>query len=159
NLRCNHCDFWKRDDKGRESYLKEPSLDVILRDFADLGGQKVVICGRDPLLDLQRYRMVCDTAHKHGLRVLSVVNGTRAPLRDSEFEKFFFDGGPDELSVSFDDFREGEHDYFRGRRGAFIATSGFVERWRRARTRLGSDKKLTVMYLVHGGNYLEIDRA
>lgn len=159
NLRCNHCDFWKRDDKGRENYLRQEEIAQIFSEFAQLGGSKIVICGGEPLLDFHRYKMVCDQAHLAGLRVLSVVNGTRAPLIDNDFSDLFFNGGPDELSVSFDDFRESEHDHFRGRRGAYASTVSFVDRWKHFRKVTGSTKKITIMYLVHGGNYLELERA
>lgn len=76
NLRCTHCDFWKL--REVPDGLSEPALLAILDEFADLAGPegRVVSCGGEPMLALERYFLVAERARKRGLGFLSVTNGS-----------------------------------------------------------------------------------
>ena len=82
NLRCQHCEFWLRNDNDRDSYLSPTRKSEIIAEFAEMSPfGSIVVCGGEPMLDLDEYFAICRDARGHGLRVLSVVNGTRERLR------------------------------------------------------------------------------
>ena len=98
NLRCTHCDFWQRDDSERDKYLSLEAKRVVLGDFADMNPNgTLVVCGGEPMLDLEEYFALVSAAHDQGLRVLSVVNGTR--IRRPEMAERLIMEGPDEISI------------------------------------------------------------
>jgi hypothetical protein len=117
NLRCQHCDYWR---------TKQPALDVIslerqgaiLAEFADLNPNgKVVICGGEPMLDVNTYFHVCTFSRQLHLRTLSVSNGTMITTPEAASRVVLT--GPDEISISLDGPTEEIHDRLRGRKGAF----------------------------------------
>lgn len=157
NLRCNHCDFWKRNDKNKESYYQSAELEELFSSFAELCGHSLVICGGEPMLDFERYLTVCSLGRKAGLRVLSVVNGTAPALFRRGGLESLLAYGPHELSVSFDDFRENEHNLFRGVKHGFKLSKAFLENLLSDR-KGGVIERVNIMGLIHGGNYLELRR-
>lgn len=152
NLRCNHCDFWTRNDDDRDNYLSHEQKKNILTDLAEMNPlASLVICGGEPMLDVDEYFFMCKTARELGLRVLSVVNGTR--IRDVEMAERLMREGPHEISISFDDYREREHDHMRGVKNAWVQSSKAIRLLVAARDRLGAKTKVIVMGLIHAGNY------
>jgi MoaA/NifB/PqqE/SkfB family radical SAM enzyme len=118
NLHCQHCEYWG---------TKLPSLDAsrlarqleILQEFSEISpGGKVVICGGEPMLDVNTYFQVCATARALGLRTLSVTNGTmiKTPTHAARVAQT----GPDEISISLDGPDAATHDRMRGTKGAFL---------------------------------------
>ena len=78
NLRCGHCDFWMRKDDDRPNYVLWPRQREILQEFSELSPSgAVVICGGEPMLDLEDYFAITRESRRLGLKSLSVVNGTR----------------------------------------------------------------------------------
>ncbi len=159
NLRCNHCDFWKRDDKDAENYLSMTQLEGLVAEFRLMGGKSLVICGGEPMLDPDRYFGLCKAGRDAGLRVLSVVNGTRVQSVAAASQMVVH--GPTEVNISFDDFREKDHDMFRGVTGSWKMASNAVRLMkfeRREHLESGREFKINVMGLIHAGNYLELPR-
>ncbi len=162
NLRCNHCDFWKRDDSDAENYLSVAQLEDIATEFKALGGTTLVICGGEPMLDEERYFGICDIGRKLELRVCSVVNGTR--IQNQKQADAVLWKGPTEISISYDDFREVDHDYFRGVKGSWKMCNKAIQllvgerSYRLAKYPDVAQPMVIVMGLIHGGNYLELPR-
>ena len=125
NLKCQHCDYW-RTKQPELAVMSLERQEAILREFAELSPDgKVVICGGEPMLDVNTYFRVCAVCHELGLRVLSVVNGTMitspaAALRVVEF-------GPDEISISLDGPTAEIHDRLRGKKGSFEQATNAVK--------------------------------
>ncbi len=156
NLRCNHCDFWKRNDDNSKWYLARDQKEFILKDFSEMNPNgKLVICGGEPMLDMDEYMFMAGTARKFGLRVLSVVNGTK--ITSQEIAENILTNGPHEVSISFDDWRPQEHDRLRGVKNSFLMASSAIRNLLKARERLNTDSKIIVMGLVHSGNYETLD--
>lgn len=156
NLRCSHCDFWKRNDEKSHLYLSREQKRYILEDLYEMNNDaSLVICGGEPMLDMDEYIFMSRTARDIGLRVLSVVNGTR--VNTKEIAENVILNGPHEISISFDDCRESKHDELRGVKNSFKRAEKAVRLLVDARDRLGADNKIIVMGLIHSKNYERID--
>jgi len=154
NLRCGHCDFWKRDDKDKAGYLRPERQRELIQEFKEIGGKNLVICGGEPMLDPDIYYHLAGCGREVGLHVLSVVNGTRV-RNEAEAERVILEG-PHEVSISFDDHRQEEHDEHRGIKGAWERSKKAVELLCKARDTHGAGK-VHIMGLVHAGNYQELE--
>jgi len=117
NLRCGHCTFWKLDDDDRARYLSWDMKMEILDEFKEIGGQTLVTCGGEPMLDVDDYFRLCTEAKARGLKMFSVVNGTK--IKTIERAERMVSGGPTEITVSVDSHVEKIHDRVRGVRGSF----------------------------------------
>jgi sulfatase maturation enzyme AslB (radical SAM superfamily) len=116
NLRCRHCRYWQRTDGPNRISLAR--MAELVSEFAELSpAGKVVLCGGEPMLDLETYYGACRAARDAGLRSLSVVNGTLIKTRD-DADRMVWEG-PDEVSVSLDSPFASDHDYMRGVPGAY----------------------------------------
>jgi len=149
NLHCRHCNYWK---------VKKPSLltidlhrtTKIIEEFAEISpAGKVVICGGEPMLDVNTYFEVCRISRKLGLPTLSVTNGT---LIDSlpAAERIVREG-PDEISISLDGPTPEIHDRMRRQKGAFLAATSALIYLLRARTKssdLWSTRRPTTIYTM-----------
>lgn len=156
NLRCTHCDFWLRTDDDRAAYLSLDRKLDILSEFAELNPEgQLVICGGEPMLDLDEYFGLCTGARARGLRVLSVVNGTR--IRRPEMAERLIEEGPHEISISLNSHRRDLHDETRGVPGAFDKAARALRLLVDAKKRLGADTRIIVMSLIFSRNYREID--
>ncbi len=156
NLRCMHCDFWQRNDDDRANYLSRNRKREVIAEFAELSpAGSIVICGGEPMLDLDEYFAICRDARDHDLRILSVVNGTR--IRTAKMADRMVSEGPHEISISLNAHLAAEHDRTRGVRGAFEKAVKALRLLVDARDRhpeLGS--RIVVMGLIHGSNYRNI---
>lgn len=112
NLRCTHCDYWKLDDDDRLNYLSPVSRHSLIEEFAELGGQYVVTCGGEPMLDLPEYFQLWAACRAAGVGGLSVINGTR--VQSPEIARRMIQEGPHEITVSLDHWQPAEHDLLRG---------------------------------------------
>lgn len=157
NLRCTHCDFWQRNDEDREKYLSLERKAQILHEFAEMNPRgNLVICGGEPMLDLEEYFGLCTAARSAGLRILSVVNGTR--IRRPEVAERMVREGPHEISVSLNSHIPELHDETRGVKGAFNKAVSALRLLVDAKRRLkAEDTRIYVMGLVYARNYREID--
>lgn len=157
NLRCTHCDFWRRNDDERANYLSLDQKREILSEFSELNPNgNVVICGGEPMLDLEEYFGLAAAARERGIRVLSVVNGTR--IRRPEVAERMVLEGPNEISISLDSHVPALHDEARGVSGAFEKATAAVRLLVDAKRRLGAeDTRIYVMGLVFARNYQAID--
>jgi len=158
NLRCVHCDFWHRTDGDKANYLSPRAKEVILDDFATMNDQgNLVICGGEPMLDLDTYFHLAAACRSRGLRALSVVNGTR--IRSADMADRMIAEGPHEISISLNSQRRDLHDRTRGVNGAFDKAVAALRLLVEARARVGTDDpKIYVMGLIYGSNYREIEK-
>jgi len=156
NLRCTHCDFWQRTDDDRPNYLSRERKREVIAEFAEMSPHgTVVICGGEPMLDLDEYFAICRDGRDHGLRVLSVVNGTR--IRTQAMAERVIRDGPHEISISLNSHREELHDRTRGVPGAFEKAVRALRLLVDARERNpGIGTRVIVMGLVFGANYRQI---
>lgn len=157
NLKCTHCDFWQRNDDDRDNYLSLADKRTILTEFSGLNPDgNLVICGGEPMLDLEEYFGLAATARERGLRVLSVVNGTR--IRTPEMAERMVREGPHEISISLNSHIPALHDETRGVPGAFNKAVSALRLLVDAKRRLGAqDTRIYVMGLIFGRNYRLID--
>ncbi len=157
NLRCMHCDFWRRDDNDRAHYLSWDRKRDILTEFSALSPSgRVVVCGGESMLDLKDYFAISEHCRHLGLRCLSVVNGTR--VADSAIAHRIIQSGPHEISISLNSHLEAEHDRTRGRTGAFRRAVTAVRLLLQARKDLEArDSRVYVMGLIHGHNFRSLD--
>lgn len=161
NLHCQHCEYWR---------TRRPSLDgislvrqsEIIREFAELSpGGSIVICGGEPMLDVNTYFQVCATARSLGLRTLSVTNGTmiETPANAAKVVKF----GADEMSISLDGPTDALHDRMRGTKGSFKEATRAIRLLVDARVLAKRDKtathlpKIYAMGLLTASSYLLLD--
>lgn len=156
NLRCTHCDFWQRDDRDRHNYLSRERKREVVAEFAEMSPfGSIVICGGEPMLDLDEYFAICGDARHHGLRILSVVNGTR--IRSAEMADRMVLEGPHEISISLNSHRKDLHDRTRGVPGAFEKAVRALRLLVEARDRhTEAGARVIVMGLIYGSNYREI---
>jgi MoaA/NifB/PqqE/SkfB family radical SAM enzyme len=157
NLRCVHCDYWKSHDDDKQNYLSRTRRTEILEEFSRLNPSgRVVICGGEPMLDLDDFFHVSQTSRALGLRCLAVVNGTR--IRSAELARRMIEEGPHEISISLNSHREALHDQTRGVSGAYRKAVEALRLLCDARRCAGvSDTKINVMGLIYSGNYREIE--
>lgn len=157
NLRCGHCDFWQQDDADSERYVQGERMRELLAEFASLNPRgRVVICGGESMLDLDRYFHITTTCRALGLRALSVVNGTR--IRDEAMAERMVLEGPHEVSVSLNSHRAELHDRTRGVEGSFDKAVEALRLLLAARRRLGADDvRIHVMALVFDEKYRELE--
>ena len=77
NLRCTHCDFWQRDDDDRSGYLPRERKRQVIDEFAALSPDgSLVICGGEPMLDLEEYFAMCADARAAGHGLRPVIDST-----------------------------------------------------------------------------------
>jgi MoaA/NifB/PqqE/SkfB family radical SAM enzyme len=156
NLKCQHCTFWKLDDKDKDSYLSWKRRREVLHEFAGMSpGAAVVIAGGESMLDLEDYFAITKECRTLQLRCISIVNGTR--ILDAETAERMITEGPSEISISLNSHREELHDETRGVRGAFAKSVNALRMMVAARKRLTAPTKIYVMGLIFEQNYRELD--
>jgi len=157
NLKCGHCDFWKRNDADKANYLPWPRKAEIIREFAEMSPDgAVVICGGESMLDPEDYFAISRECIALGLRCMSVINGTR--VRTPESADRMMTEGPLEISVSMNSHVEEIHDRTRGVEGSYRKASDAVRLLVDARRRYPErGSKIYVMGLVFDENYRDLD--
>lgn len=157
NLRCQHCDFWQRDDADRDAYLSRERKSEVIAEFVEMSPHgSIVICGGEPMLDLDEYFAICRDARANGLRILSVVNGTR--IRTPAMADRMVLEGPNDISISLNAHRADLHDRTRGVTGAFDKAVRALRLLVAARDRHPQARaRVIVMGLIFGSNYQELD--
>lgn len=124
NLHCQHCEYWRTKQPDLAVSSLDRQLEIIM-EFAELSpGGSVVICGGEPMLDVNTYFKVCSTARALGLRTLSVTNGTMIKYHSDAIR--VIQEGPDEISISLDGPNATIHDRMRGTKGAFEAATNAI---------------------------------
>lgn len=163
NLRCPHCTFWQRphtlkDKAGWQHRRHVVQRAAIVREFAALNPRGVVVThGGEALLDFEDYLRFCGLCREHGLRVLTVTNGTQ--VWSSDRAERLVTGGPHEVSVSFDSTVPEEHDRFRGVPGAFDKAVRALRLLLAARSALGATTRIYAMLLVGRTTYRSLDSS
>jgi MoaA/NifB/PqqE/SkfB family radical SAM enzyme len=156
NLRCQHCDFWMRKNEDVENYLAGQRLREVINEFAIISrAGAVVICGGEPMLNLDRYFDICRFSREAALRVVSVVNGTR--IRDAAMADKLIAEGPHEIAISLNSHRKELHDRTRGVNGAFDKAVAALRLLLEARARAGTKTHIDVMGLIFDENHREIE--
>lgn len=157
NLRCAHCVYWTHDDSDKANYLSWPRRREVLEEFAEMcPGGAVVICGGEPMLDLDTYFAIAATCTELGLRSISVVNGTR--IRGPEMAERMVRFGPDEISISLNSPSPDLHDETRGVKGAFDKAVTALRLLLAARARFPErGTRIYVMGLMFDASYRDLD--
>lgn len=158
NLKCKHCDFWQRTDDDRANYLSVAGRSQLIAEFSQINPNgNVVICGGEPMLDLEDYFTLTKACRGSGLNALSVVNGTR--IREDKLAERMILEGPHEISISLNSPFPAQHDETRGVPGAFDKAVRALRLLVAARERLNAQDKtrIYVMGLIFGDNYRSID--
>lgn len=157
NLRCTHCDFWHRDDADKANYFSTQRKLAIMDEFSTMNPNgNIVVCGGEPMLDLEDYFDICKGARDRGLRILSVVNGTR--IRRGEMAERMIREGPHEISISLNSHDPALHDETRGVKGAFDKAVNALRLLVAAKKKLGAtDTRIYVMGLIYKRNSHYID--
>ena len=155
NLRCQHCAFWTYDDDQSANYLTDAQRESVIQEFAAMGGQTVVTCGGEPMLDRPRYFFLTDAARRAGLRCFSVVNGTK--IRNAAEADEMLEHGPSEVTVSVNSHVEADHDVTRGVRGSWKMAIGALRLMLAARAKMELPAKIYAMAVIHEGNYRTLD--
>lgn len=157
NLRCTHCDFWRRNDADQAHYFSLTQKLAVMDEFEAMNPEgSIVICGGEPMLDLEEYFDICRGARDRGLRVLSVVNGTR--IRRAEMAERLVTDGPHEISISLNSHLPSLHDETRGVKGAFDKAVKALRLLVEAKKKLGAtDTRIYVMGLIFKRNHHLID--
>ena len=151
-----HCEFWRRDDSDWENYQSREMKRTVVEEFAQMSPYgNVVMCGGEPMLDIEEYFSICKDGRDNGLRVISVINGTR--VRSAKTADRMIQEGPHEISVSLNSHTQELHDKTRGVEGAFEKALTALRLLLEARKRHpNSDTKIYVMGLIMKSNYLDI---
>jgi MoaA/NifB/PqqE/SkfB family radical SAM enzyme len=128
-----------------------------MEEFSEMNQQgAVVLCGGEPMLSLHRYFEILRQARAHGLRSLSVINGTR--IRGMAMARRMLAEGPDEISISLNSHRADLHDRTRGVEGSFAKAVAALRLLLAARDEVpGSRTRIYVMGLVFDENYRELE--
>lgn len=155
NLKCKHCLFWLNEDSDRDTWLSRPRRAEIIGEFADLGGQVIVSCGGEPMLDFDDYFDISRVAHGLGLRFFSVTNGTQ--VTDDSIADRIIAEGPDEITVSVDGLTAAVHDHARGVQGSFDEAVRALRLLLAARGRAGSAKRIYAMTILCERNFRDLD--
>lgn len=155
NLKCTHCFYWHLDDNDRDNYLSGERRAELVAEFAELGGQAVVTCGGEPMLDLDDYFALMGAARSHNLRALSVVNGTRIKTK-AMAERMILEG-PTEITISIDHWHPLEHDRLRGSSGSHHAAATAVQLLLKARRELGAATPIYVMTILSEDTWPTLD--
>ena len=157
NLKCTHCDFWQRDDADKANYFSTEKKLAIMDAFSAMNPHgNIVVCGGEPMLDLEDYFDICKGARARGLRILSVVNGTR--IRRAEMAERMITEGPHEISISLNSHDPVLHDETRGVKGAFNKAVTALRLLVAAKKKLGAtDTRIYVMGLIYKRNSRFID--
>lgn len=158
NLKCKHCDFWLRNDDDKPNYMSVEGRSALIAEFAALNPNgSVVICGGEPMLDLEDYFALSKACRTAGVQALSVVNGTR--IRTAALAERIILEGPHEISISLNSPIEAQHDETRGVKGAFRKAVNALRLLVEARRRLGvNSTRIYVMGLIFGDNYRHLDQ-
>jgi len=129
---------------------------TVVQDFAQMSPfGSVVMCGGEPMLDIEEYFAICKDGRENGLKLLSVVNGTR--IRTPEMADRMIVEGPHEISISLNSHKKELHDATRGVPGAYEKALKALRLLLEARERHpGSKTKILVMGLIMKSNYRDI---
>lgn len=156
NLRCTHCEYWKLDDDNRSKYLSTARRCQLIQEFATLGGNAIVTCGGEPMLDPAEYFAVCAAARACGLRFLSVVNGTRIQTYATAARMIL--EGPTEITVSLDHWHPEENDRLRGVKNAHYMATRALRLLLEARERIGATRPIYVMTILSEDTWPTLER-
>lgn len=156
NLRCTHCAYWLNSDDERDRYLSMSRRIELLEEFKELGGEALVTCGGEPMLDIEEYFALTKAAAALGLRCLSVTNGTR--VSSAEIAERMILEGPSEITVSVDHDEPAENDRLRGVPGAHRAATRALELLLWKRSELKSKKPIYVMTILSEDSWRTLPR-
>lgn len=154
NLKCTHCMYWKNTDE-RSSYLSLNRRLELMSEFRALGGDTIITCGGEPMLDLEEYFELCVGARSRNLRLLSVVNGTK--VSTPEIAKKMVQFGPSEITISIDHYLPAENDRLRGVTGAWKSAVRAVDLLLKAREQYHSSTPIYVMTIVSNDTWQTLD--
>lgn len=146
NLKCTHCSYWHNTDSDRANYLSLEARIAFLTEFKRIGGQGMVTCGGEPMLDLEDYFALTSACRRLELCCLSVVNGTRVHTKQAA-ERMLLEG-PSEITISLDHWNAEDNDRLRGVKGAHLVASKAVQLLVEARAKLSLETPINVMTIL-----------
>lgn len=141
NLNCLHCNLGKtpKTDMSTQTFLKA------VREFAEMGGLKLIISGGEPLLHPKFFAYLEDL-QKSSFRKVVLTNATLLNKKGAErLSKL-----ADEVQVSLDG-REHSHNRLRGRNDAYQKTMQGIKHLQQA----GID--LSIATMIHPANLGEFE--
>lgn len=148
NIKCNHCDFWKRDEDP--TGMTDAQIFQLISEYRDVAGPqaRVVSCGGEPLMSKDRYFAIARQCKDLDLKFMSVTNGTL--IKTPEFAERVVGEGPHEISVSLDAPDAETHDRLRGggSKGLWAVSTRGLRLMADAREKLGLDKKIHKIYVM-----------
>jgi MoaA/NifB/PqqE/SkfB family radical SAM enzyme len=155
NLKCRHCEYWKRGVVDGPDSLSIARRHEILNEFSALSPHgTVVVCGGESMLDPDEYFAVSATCRSLGLRCFSVINGTR--VATAEAAARMVREGPSEVTVSLNSHRADVHDWTRGAQGSFHSAVRALRLLLEARSSQPVPR-VYAMAVVAEFNYRELD--
>src|SRR6185369_7967908 len=155
NLRCTHCHYWLLNDDYSAEYLSLKRRRQLVREFAEIGGETVVTCGGEPMLDLDAYIDLMQACREYGLGCMSVINGTQ--VQTIEMAQAMCMDGPSEITVSLDHWIPAEHDRLRGVVGSHAMAVRAIELLLKARTET-RDLPIHVMTILSEDTWPTLDK-
>ncbi len=155
NLKCTHCVFYKLNDDDRAQYLPLDRRLSLMSEFKMLGGETLVTCGGEPMLDVEDYFAAMRGAQDRGLKAFSVINGTK--VSTEAMADRMMDEGPSEITVSLDGHTPEINDKHRGVKGAFRAATRALRLLLEARQRSGIAKPIYAMTIVCEDTWRHLD--
>lgn len=110
NLRCKHCYFAATNPRAGE--MSESEFVAVVQQFAELGGESLLITGGEPLLQKSKLHAVIEEARRQKIdRILVDTNGTLA----SEGDAAFFKDHNVNVGISLDGATRETHEFIRGK--------------------------------------------
>jgi len=131
NLRCIHCYSNSHSATASEELDTAQAKDFI-EDLAAFGAPVLLFSGGEPLLRHDLYELA-EYATKLGMRAVISTNGT---LLDKENTQRLKDIGLSYIGISLDGL-EKTHDFFRGKKGAFLNSLRGIELCKQAGIKVG----------------------
>jgi MoaA/NifB/PqqE/SkfB family radical SAM enzyme len=150
NLACQSCDFWKYQDR---TVYTMADREMILREFANIGGRYFVTCGGEPMLDIEDFFHLHRTAKSLGLIGRSVVNGTK--VHPTSARRLLAEG-PREITVSLDSHDPAKHDEWRGQKGSWAMATDALRTLVQTRLEARAINSIYAMVIVSEQNYREL---
>ena len=157
NFKCQHCQYWKKNDNDRGNYICIGRRNEIIDEFSAMsdGQGTVVICGGESMLDREQYFAVSQQCARKKLQCFSVINGSN--VREKEMADRMILQGPTAITVSLNSHLEEVHDRTRGVKGSHRMAVNALRLLLASRKRLRSGKKIYAMAVICEQNYRTLD--
>ena len=146
NLECKHC-FRSADSTKERNQLGIETLQQLIEEFAQLGGEDLIITGGEPFLEKEKLFVVLEASARHSIDTYVLTNGTLIGSRDiDQLAKL----KNVTLIISVDGAKEETHDFIRGK-GSFARITNTI------RQLVDADIDVILNFTIMKTNYHEIE--